>query len=123
MNRDELKSGWIKITKKYRKVWIAPTEICYCRADRCYSHLFLKTGKSYLVCEPLSKLEDQLPMYFFRCHRSYLINMMEVESLDIVKRIIYQKLYQVPFSQRKTTELLSEWPIRIKNKILLFLLI
>lgn len=70
-----------------------------------------------MVCEPLKNFEIKLPSkHFFRCYRSYLINMAEVEFVDIKERMIVQKLYQIPFSQRKTAELISEWPVRIKNR-------
>ena len=97
----------IKINK--RKISIVISEICYCQADRCYSRVFLKSGKSYLISEPLKRLEKQLPKEnFLRCHRSYLINTQEIESINIKERVIYQKLYQVPFSYQKIVTLLSE---------------
>jgi DNA-binding LytR/AlgR family response regulator len=91
-------------------------EICYCQDDRCYSRVFMKSGKSHLISKPLKRLEEQLPKEnFLRCHRSYLVNILEIESINMEEKIINQKLYQIPFSRRKTLTLLSEWSVRIIN--------
>ena len=105
----DFKSDTLKLKINKREIGINPSEICYCQADRCYSRVFLKSGKSYLISEPLKRLEKRLPQEnFLRCHRSYLINTQEIESINIKERVIYQKLYQIPFSYQKIIKLLSE---------------
>ena len=90
------------------------SEICYCQADRCYSRVFLRSGNSYSISKSLKTLEKQLPKeYFLRCHRSYLINIAEIRSINIEGMLLKQKLYQIPFSRRKTLEVLSERTVRI----------
>jgi len=117
MGRKKLKPGWIKIREHNREIWVDPSDVCYFRAARCYSWLFLKTGKSHLTCQSLKNFEIQLRRkHFYRCHRSYLVNMLEVKSVDIRGRMMHQKLYQIPFSRDKAAELLSEWSVRIIDK-------
>ncbi len=98
------------------KIWInnhngciKKADICYCHADGSYSRLFLKTGEVYLVSKTLKWLEDQLGgRCFFRCHRSYLINLLEVKWIDIEGKTAHQKLYQIPVSDSKLVKLLCK---------------
>ena len=114
--KTSLCQGWIKIRKLNKVSWLKPSDICYCRAERCYVHIFLKSGDSHVRCESLKNLEARLQQQsFFRCHRSFLVNMDEVIYVDFEGQNIRQKLYQIPFSKEKTAELLSEWIVRIKK--------
>ncbi len=105
-----------KIWIKSGKIRIDVEEICYCQADRCYSRVFLKSGKSHLISKPLKRLEEQLPQEnFLRCHRSYLVNTLEIRSINIEGKKMYQQLYQIPFLSQRVVKLLSEWSTRIRN--------
>jgi two-component system LytT family response regulator len=91
------------------KTGIDPDTVCYCCAEGCYTRVFFKSGKSYLLSRTLKCVEKQLPEeYFFRCHRSFLVNMAEITSVDVKERIACQKLYQVPISCRELADLLNE---------------
>lgn len=104
-------SGWIKTGYNNRENFIVPEDICYCMAERSYSWVYLKSSKNFLVCKSLKELEKLLPKdYFLRCHRSFLINTLEIERIDFEKKIIYQKSYRVPFSDHKFAKLFSERP-------------
>ncbi len=99
------------------KTRIYLNEICYCQADRCYSRIFLKSGKSHLISKPLKRLEEQLPKEnFLRCHRSYLVNIHEIKSINKEGMLIIQELYQIPFSDGRLFRLLSEQTLRIINE-------
>ncbi|MGV8139576.1 MAG: LytR/AlgR family response regulator transcription factor [Mangrovibacterium sp.] len=74
LTMDEFSSYKLRIKINNREVSIDISDICYCQADRCYSRIFLKSGKSYLISKSLKRLEKQLPKEnFHRCHRSYLV--------------------------------------------------
>lgn len=101
-----LKPSKLKIRINNRSIQIDKKDICYCQAERGYSRIFLISGKSCLLPKTLNGLEKQLTEeYFLRCHRSYLVNLSEITSVDIERRIVYQKLYQIPVSHRKIVNL------------------
>lgn len=99
------------------KIRINPDTVCYCHAEGCYTRIFLRSGRTYLLSQPLNGIEKQLSgEYFLRCHRSYLVNMKEITSVDIDKRLAYQKLYQIPISWRKLADLLYKRNAYMINK-------
>lgn len=104
-----LGSTKLKIRINNRTIQIDKDDICYCQAERGYARIFLISGESYLLPKTLNGLEKQLTKnYFMRCHRSYLINLNEITSVDAERRTAYQKLYQIPISYRKIVDLLCK---------------
>lgn len=60
----------------------------------------------------LNKLEDLLKNYsFMRIHRSYLINLAEVTSIDIENYWLSINGHKIPFSRRIKTNLLERLPL------------
>jgi two-component system LytT family response regulator len=112
-----IKSNKLNVWINNRKIQIRKKDICYCQAEGCYSRIFLIDGESYLLSRTLKCVEKQLPgEYFFRCHRSYLVNMKEITSIDVKRRIAYQKLYQIPISSKNLANLLNERYAYLINK-------
>jgi len=100
----DFKSDTLKLKINKREIGIDPSEICYCQADRCYSRVSLKSGKSYLISEPLKRLEKQLPQEnFLRCHRSYLINIQEIESINIKRKLSIKSYTKYHFHIKKSS--------------------
>ncbi len=61
--------------------FIDTTDIIYLKADNVYTDIFLQNSSSLTVSKPLKELESILPKpQFFRCHRSYLINVRFVKE-------------------------------------------
>ncbi|MCD4696159.1 MAG: LytTR family DNA-binding domain-containing protein [Bacteroidales bacterium] len=55
--------------------------IIYCKADENYTQVYLNTGESLIVPRTLKLFEELLPKkYFFRIHKSYLINLNYIKS-------------------------------------------
>ncbi len=48
-------------------------------------------GKEVIFNFSLHKLEQQLPVYFIRCHRSYIVNSLFIKKLDISNQSLYMK--------------------------------
>jgi DNA-binding LytR/AlgR family response regulator len=61
---------------------IASDAIIYCKAAGDYAELFLKDNKQILFSGTLKELESQLPGTFLRVHRSFLVNMEHIVSLN-----------------------------------------
>lgn len=71
----------IFIRNRDKMIKIMVTDILYIEADRNYSRIF--TGnKEYLLSVTLKTIEEKLSMDFFvRIHRSYIINIAQVEEV------------------------------------------
>ena len=57
-----------------RVIFVRLDEVSYLQADEKYVTIVTKHSKSYLLDSSLKKLEEKLPAYFIRVHKSYLIN-------------------------------------------------
>ena len=63
----------ISIKQKDRTISIAPSKILFVKADNVYIEIFTKRG-SFTERKLLKEIEHELPEYFLRTHRSYLVN-------------------------------------------------
>ena len=60
---------------------ISINTIIFCESDDNYTKLFLNSGKRLLVTRSLKEIEEMLESYsFLRVHRSYLVNLNEIEK-------------------------------------------
>jgi len=57
-----------------RVVFVRLDEVSYFQADEKYVTMVTKHAKSYIMDGSLKKLEEKLPAYFLRVHKSYLLN-------------------------------------------------
>jgi DNA-binding LytR/AlgR family response regulator len=72
-------------------VKILISDILYVEADRNYSRIFTK-DKEYLLSITLKTIEEKLPSRLFqRIHRSYLINITQVDEVSESHVLIAQK--------------------------------
>jgi two-component system LytT family response regulator len=54
--------------------------ISHCEADGSYTHFHFANARKLTVCKPLRRFDEELHMMgFFRIHKSYLVNLKEVE--------------------------------------------
>jgi len=60
------------------------SDIIRCESDINYTTFFLSTGKSIMVSKTMGEFERLLPAFFFRAHRSHLINLNYV--VEVKKR-------------------------------------
>jgi two-component system, LytTR family, response regulator len=57
--------------------------IIYCEADENYTRIFTIKGEIIMVCRTLKVVEELLPSdYFFRIHKSYVVNLNYIKSYD-----------------------------------------
>ncbi|MGQ8336417.1 LytR/AlgR family response regulator transcription factor [Sunxiuqinia sp. A32] len=57
-----------------RVIFVRLDEVSYFQANEKYVTIVTKHAKSYVLDSSLKKMEDKLPAYFIRVHKSYLIN-------------------------------------------------
>ncbi len=61
---------------------VEPNDILYCKSDGSYTTVFMKNGEDHLVSKNIKHIEELLPKdIFIRIHKSYIINLNEVEEL------------------------------------------
>jgi len=70
--KNEVSSIPIKIGD--RVIFLRLDEVSYLQADEKYVSIVTKHAKSYILDSSLKKLEEKLPVYFIRVHKSYLVN-------------------------------------------------
>ena len=90
---------------------IDTTEIVYLKADNSYTSIHLKNGKTHVTSRFLKNFEDHLKnnSSFFRCHKSYIINIDYVKSYSKSNggTIILNNDFEIPVSQDKSDELIA----------------
>jgi len=79
------------------------TSLLYIEANRSYSILTLEGHKTIKISKPMcwitEKVEKEL---FIQCHRSFFINRLKINSIDLENRIIsLTNGVVVPISSRK----------------------
>jgi two-component system LytT family response regulator len=90
---------------------IKPQSIIYCKADKTYTHFYLHDNKHFLASRHLKEFEDILmPYNFFRIHKSFLINIEQVEKISKPEpsSVIMSNHDELPISFRKKTEFIEK---------------
>jgi two-component system, LytTR family, response regulator LytT len=94
---------------KYRLVKIE--NIMFMKSVGPYVELHFKEGRMELLLKTMNRLEQILPAYFFRVHRSYFVNLNEVESFCHTSGGKYELLLKnstvLPLSRSKYKSLYS----------------
>ena len=81
-------------------------EIVSLIADGSYSKIHKKEGASIFTSKNLGEYEKILPEEFFRIHKSTIVNLKEVESLDLKNNTVIMKTgSNYDFSRRKKSAL------------------
>lgn len=98
-------SDRIFVRHKEKMVKIFIDHILYIEADRNYCHIYTKS-KEYVLATTLKVMEDKLPAHhFLRVHRSFMINLTQVDEVTESHVIIDQKA--IPLSPILRDELLK----------------
>jgi len=91
----------IFVRNKDKMVKIMFEAILYIEAERSYCRIFTKS-KEYLLTMPMKALEAELPRASFqRIHRSYIVNLAQVDEVDESTVLIGQKVLPLSKSLRE----------------------
>ncbi len=107
----------IVVTSGKRKIIVRPSEIIFIKAESNYSHIMMENFTRYLTCQRLLYYEKHLStLGFFRCHKSYLVNLGFIIEIDNHKEASVTMLNgeKIPVARRKLVQLknavkLSSW--------------
>lgn len=112
--RDSLKQLSIdKIALEIPKgiMFASHNDIVYFEADGMYTNVQLMDGKQKTICKPLKHFVEQLERnaMFFKCHRSYLINLKYVDELvkDDGDYLLMNNQKRIPISKSKHDQFLE----------------
>ena len=90
---------FVKHKEKMVKLFLA--DILYIEADRNYSHIFTK-NKEFMLSITLKHIEDKIPArQFIRVHRSFIINLAQVDEVAENHVIIGSKAIPLSISARE----------------------
>lgn len=94
---------------------IKPEEIVYAAANDGYTDIYLDNGNKETVSKKLGEIEKQLSdETFFRCHRSYLINIHKFEKQN------RRKCYLRVNNEIKEIDIAKDKISILKNRLMLF---
>ncbi len=80
-------------------------DILYIEAERNYCRIYSK-GKEYLLVMTLKDMDDKLPnKHFLRVHRSYIVNISQIDEVAQTHLVISKKA--IPVSKSQKEELLK----------------
>lgn len=82
------------------------SDILYIKSDRVYIEIIQKGQKKLIVRGNLNEYINKLPITFFRIHRSYIVNLDYLETVN-GNRIILAGT-DIPVGQNQKEELLSQ---------------
>ena len=105
---DQLSDDKVLFIRKRNKIHKVPkSEIYYLEADGKYTRVCTKSD-FYLVRKPMKEIFALLPtQHFIQCHRSYVVNMQKVKSVDLDDDLIILEERTVPVSKREKDKLLE----------------
>lgn len=99
-------SLFIKVREKLEKVLFE--NILFVEAEGRYAMLHTVSGRKFAIRIPLSDLEEMLPTdRFARTHRSYLINLQQLQSIDLHEMMVVLNAGTVPLSKGYREQILE----------------
>lgn len=89
------------ISYYYDFQYISLSGILYLKADGYTTEIFTVEGNQYTNFKPLKYTHNELPAYFQRIHRSYVINSYYVRRIHLGKGVLYLNHldYSLPISK------------------------
>jgi two-component system LytT family response regulator len=84
-------------------------EIIQCSGEANYTHIFVESGKKYILAKSLRDFEELLPKtLFYRIHKSHIINMNYTKHIDKKKNeVLLTTGEKLPVAVRRLSSFLS----------------
>lgn len=90
--------------------YIDPHEIVFCQSDNNYTTLHFINKKQLLLAKSIKSIQDDLQFpFFFRIHRSFIINLNYISKYNSMEGFVYllSDTIEVPVADRKRKEFAS----------------
>ncbi len=79
-------------------------EISYLKSDHVYIQVYTVDAKKYIIRGSLTDLAERLPTNFYRSHRSFVINLNQMDAINTAYVIIKEE--QIPIGKNYREDLL-----------------
>ena len=86
----DLHTRYLSVRDQDRYKLVQIEDVLYMKSAGSYVELFLKNDKKELLHKSMNRLEQILPANFFRIHRSYIVNIGEIETFQHAGSGIYE---------------------------------
>lgn len=106
LNQDHLvikDSLFIKVNKTFTRIDFK--DILFVKSDHIYIEINMFSGTKHVVRGSLNEYINKLSANFFRCHRSYIVNLDYLQTVTHNELVILEKT--IPLGKRHREELLS----------------
>ena len=95
-NSSQIKGDSLFVKSDYKVVRIDVKNIRYIEGMSEYVRIFIEgEDKPVITLTSLQKMEERLPTYFMRVHRSYIVNLRRITEVSRL-RIIFDKSTYIP---------------------------
>ena len=85
---------WLAVWRAQSTAMVSVAEVLYARAAGESSELVMRNGRTELHDKSLQRLSELLPPDFFRCHRSYLVNLSAIREFKAFAGSKYRLLLE-----------------------------
>ena len=94
------------VNSEYSLVKIESQDITHIESMKDYVKIFLTTQPKPVITRMTMKaMEEKLPKHFFRCQKSFIVNLQKIQSLRNSE--IFIDKYKIPFSESLREELMQ----------------
>lgn len=104
--KQKLKKGFIVIRSERKNVQIPYDHIEYVESVGNYVRIQTSSGETILSKEKISRLEEKLPEYFLRIHRSIIVNRDKIQSFN--KEWITVNENDLPLSRKYKEQIINQ---------------
>ena len=104
---------YVKVDYRYVNVKIA--DIIYVKGMSEYVQLFVMGGKPLMAYITMKQLKERLPSHFLQVHRSYIVNMRQIQEIERM-RVVIDEETRIPVSENYKKEFLNYLDLHSLNK-------
>jgi DNA-binding LytR/AlgR family response regulator len=99
------------VHSEYSLIKIENQHITHIESMKDYIKIFLTTqAKPVITRMTMKAIEEKLPLNFFRCQKSYIVNLSMVKSLRNGE--LFLEKYKIPFSESVREELMAKLGVK-----------
>ena len=99
-------TSWFFIRQNQDYLKLRFKDVTHVKSEHVYLRIYTTSGKEYLIRENLNRFIFQLPDYFLRCHRSYIVNFENIDTI-YKKKIALESGVELPLAPSCRPDLLQ----------------
>lgn len=115
VNYHSAHSQYFTVSLKNRKVSLKTDEIIYIESDNHKVTIYTET-ENFTIYQKLSELAKELPDSFIQCHKSFLVNMEWISSVEY-KSLLLRGGIQLPVSRTYRENVQNTFFKFLRNKV------